>query len=416
MRGIAPRVASRFRGLLSAFHGLSRDAKILTLAGGLFSFPFGVIAVALPIYLKRLLYPEIVIGSFFSGVGVIAVLLAIPFGIVADRFGRKRLAIAGSGLHAIAFLLQPLAGDVAVLYGIAVLAGVSEALVFATLQALLADASTEENRTTVFSLSFFTQSAAIAIGSLAASAPDLLVRAGWGVVPAYAPLFVATAAAFASAGVLFSRISRPDLPHGSRSILPRTSRRTIGKFLAVNLIFGLGAGLIIPIFSLWFFLKFAQTESFTGPLFAVGAAVNAFSSLAAPVLARRYGMVWSITALSAVAALLLFSMALTPWLSLAAVLYLARNATQNASWPVLSAFLMGVVGPAERASASAIVGVSFRLPYSLTTAFGAAMMAQQPDLPLLVTTAIYAVGTTSFFAFFRGVPEARAAAAANAGR
>ena len=46
-----------------------------------------------------------------------------------------------------------------------------------------------------------------------------------------------------------------------------------------------------------------------------------------------------------------------PILPLAAVLYLARNSAMNMSWPILSSFLMGVVHPEERSSASAVVGL-----------------------------------------------------------
>jgi len=49
------------------------------------------------------------------------------------------------------------------------------------------------------------------------------------------------------------------------------------------------------------------------------------------------------------------------------------------------------------------VGISFRLPFAVSTTVGAAMMAANPDLPLLITAALYAVGTVAFWVFFRSV-------------
>jgi len=186
-------------------------------------------------------------------------------------------------------------------------------------------------------------------------------------------------------------------------LLPRRSSSIISRFLASNLIIGLGAGLIVPIFSLWFFLKHGQREAFTGPLFALGAGINAFASLAAPVLARRHGLVRTGVALQGTATLLLLGMAGIAWLPAAAVLFLGRNALMNMTWPVMTSFLMGAVHPEERSSASAVVGISFRLPFAVSTTVGAAMMAANPDLPLLITAALYAVGTVAFWVFFRSV-------------
>ena len=79
----------------------------------------------------------------------------------------------------------------------------------------------------------------------------------------------------------------------------------------------------------------------------------------------------------------------------------------NMSSPVSSSFLMGAVEPDERSSASAVVGVSFRLPFAVSTTFGAAMMQSNTDAPLFVTSGLYAIGVSAFYIFFRRVPEKR---------
>ena len=395
---------SPFRQYLTTFRGLSGDAKRLLAATAIESVPFGVLAVAVPLYLKLLGHSEVLIGTFFSVLGGTAVVLILPFGILADRLGRKPMVMLGGGLAGVVFLLLPLAGNVAFLLLAAVLGGLAEALFFSTLQALLADATTEENRTAVFGISFFLGAAAGGLGSLVSSVPDLLTARGWAVVPGYAPLFLATGVLLFASPVLLARVHVTGRRKAAgEGLLPRRSSSIISRFLASNLIIGLGAGLIVPIFSLWFFLKHGQREAFTGPLFALGAGINAFASLAAPVLARRHGLVRTGVALQGTATLLLLGMAGIAWLPAAAVLYLGRNALMNMTWPVMTSFLMGAVHPEERSSASAVVGISFRLPFAVSTTVGAAMMAANPDLPLLITAALYAVGTVAFWVFFRSV-------------
>lgn len=402
-----------FRDYLSVYRGLSRDTRLLIYAGAVNSLPFGVIGVALPIYLKLLGYHESAIGAAFSVNGGVAVLLIVPFGILADRFGRKRMTILGGLVQASAMFLLLGAANPVLLYTSAVLSGVAEALFFSTVQALMADSTTQENRTAALGISFFATSAAAAIGAIGSATPDLLRGAGWSVESAYAPLFLATGLVLLASPLLIFWVSVAGTRKAAGGpLLPRRSGGIIVKMLATNLVIGLGAGLIVPIFSLWFFLKFGQTESFTGPLFAVGAALNAVAFLAAPVLARRFGFFRTVFALTASGTILLLLLAVSPWLALASVFFLARNSAMNMSWPVMSSFLLTVVDPSERSSASAVVGLSFRLPFAVSTAFGAAMMAQNVDLPLYVTTALYAVGAATFFVFFRRVEEPRPLAAA----
>lgn len=378
----------------------------MILVGAVDSFPFGVLAVGLPLYLKFLGYPEGLIGLLFTINGGVAVVLTVPFGIIADRYGRKRMAVAGGIVTSISILLLLGAPNASIALLAAACGGLGEALAFSTLQALLAEASTEENRTAVFGISFFAGSSGTALGGLASSTPEFLRAVEWSAWAAYAPLFIGTGLLLLAGPILILRTTIPETRRAAgHGLLPRRSASLISKFLVTNLIIGLGAGLIVPIFSLWFFLKFGQTEAFMGPLFATGSALNAFAFLASPLMARRYGMIRTVFALSAAGTLMLLGLAMIPFLPLAAVLYLARNSAMNMSWPILSSFLMGVVHPEERSSASAVVGVSFRFPFAISTAFGAAMMAQSVDLPLYVTAMLYAIGSVSILVFFRGMPE-----------
>ena len=403
-----------FREYGSVFRGLDRAAKILVLVGGVNSIPFGVFSVALPIYLYFLGYAPVVIGTVFSIQGAVAVVLIIPFGILGDRYGRKRIVVLGGLLSSASFFLFPFADSLALLYLAAVLAGLAGALAFAPYQAMLADVCREHDRTAVFGMSSFVGSAAGALGALAATTPDLLRGAGWAIQARYMPLFVGSGLVILLGAVLVARLPLRETRRGPRrGLLPRRSGRIISKFFVSNMIIGLGAGLIIPIFSLWFFYKYGQTESFTGPLFAVGNVTNAVAFLVAPLLARKHGLVRTVVTLQAAATFLLLGLAVLPhepillWILLASVLFLARNATMNMSAPVSTSFLMGAVPPEERSSASAVVGVSFRLPFAVSTTFGAAMMAADPDFPLFITASLYAVGVTMFYVFFRNVPETR---------
>jgi len=384
---------------------LGRDARLLLAAFAAIGAPIGLLSVAMPVYIQRLGLGPVLAGTVFTTIGLAAVALVIPFGILADRYGRRRLFVVGAflliaSMAAIAFAETP-----AVLLAAAALLGVSEALGFSTFNALLAEASDAPRRTTVFGLSFFFNGLAFAAGSLLAIVPDLTLAGGSSDVPgAYRPVFLIAAAvsALGAVAALLVRVGGPR-PREGKSLLPRRSAKILGKFFASNFIIGLGAGLIIPLFSLWFFLKFGLAESTTGPLLAISSVMVAVAYLAAPILSRRFGMVRSIVVLQSCATLVLFFIPIVTNIYLVGVLFVVRNLLMNMSWPVASSFLMTVVDESERASASAVTGAAFRLPFAVSTTIGGFLLTVQLDLPFFVTTGLYALGTATFFAFFRNV-------------
>src|SRR3972149_2702481 len=111
-------------GFLASFRGLPRAAWLLIGAGsgfwvlvGLYSVSppigagrrgggggvlwalVGLYRVSLPIYLKRAGYDELFIGFVLTLTGLVAVLLVVPFGLLADPFGRRRLMMIGAGAN-----------------------------------------------------------------------------------------------------------------------------------------------------------------------------------------------------------------------------------------------------------------------------------------------------------------------------
>lgn len=367
------------------------------------SVPIGLMIVAMPVYMERLGFGSVRAGTFFTVTGVTSVALVIPFGIVADRYGRRRMTLLGGVMLVVAMAALALAESYPVFLGAAALLGVSEALGFSTFNALLAEATDDRTRTAAFGISFFFNGLVFAGGNLLAILPDYaLARGATDVGGAYRPIFGAAAvlAAVNPIALAFVKVGARELTEG-RGLLPRKSAPVLAKFFASNFIIGLGAGLIIPLFSLWFYLKFDLAESATGPLLALASVVMAVSYLFAPILARRYGMVQTIVTLQVAATAVLFFIPIVPDLYVVGALYVIRNLLMNMSWPVASSFLMSAVDESERAAASAVTGAAFRLPFAVSTTLGGYLLTINLDLPFFVTTALYAAGTATFWAFFR---------------
>ncbi|HXR59429.1 MAG TPA: MFS transporter, partial [Burkholderiales bacterium] len=97
--------------------------------------------------------------------------------------------------------------------------------------------------------------------------------------------------------------------------------------------------------------------------------LGAVSQLAAPVLARRVGLVNTMVYTHIPASLCLIGAAFAPDLATALGLLLVRSALSQMDVPVRSAFVMSVVTPAERPAAASFTAV----PRSLASAAGPSM-------------------------------------------
>ncbi|MEE9268414.1 MAG: hypothetical protein V3U70_03315 [Thermoplasmata archaeon] len=71
------------------------NTTLLIFGGIIVSVPIGFLLVSLPVYLQRLPVFETettLIGVVLTATGVTAVALMVPVGLMADRFGRRRVS------------------------------------------------------------------------------------------------------------------------------------------------------------------------------------------------------------------------------------------------------------------------------------------------------------------------------------
>lgn len=182
------------------------------------------------------------------------------------------------------------------------------------------------------------------------------------------------------------------------------SMKKISSFAMTRGLIGFGAGLVIPLFSLWFYLRFGVGVSVLGPLFAISNVTLAFAYLASGKLAATIGSVNSLITCQALAIVLLVAIPESPSYAIVAVLYVARNFLMNMSQPLETSFLMSIVEPEERASASAIAGAASNITRAVSPSLGGHFMSSVSlSLPFYLTAALYATSTVLFYNFFKDV-------------
>jgi MFS family permease len=349
-----------------------RPALTLIAARGVRGFGDGFTALLLPVYLASLGFSAFRIGVLTTATLLGSAALTLAVGLAGHRIPARRLLFAACGLmgatglafsqaHAfwplvvVGFVgtLNPSGGDVSPFLPLE--------------QSLLAHAGPPSQRTRLFARYSLAGSLMGALGALAVGLLGPL-KAATGL-----PQLTLIEAAFVLYGLLglvsaalYRRL--PDQPAETGG--PRTplspSRRNVYGLAALFSLDSFGGGFMVQsLFALWLFHRFGLSLAVAGAFFFWTGALSAVSQLAAPVLARRIGLIRTMVFTHIPASLCVIAVAFAPNAATAFALLAVRALLSNMDVPARTSYVMAIVTPAERAAAAGVTNV----PRSLASAF-----------------------------------------------
>lgn len=373
----------------------------------------GYLTMVISAYLPEIGISSSDIGLLLGVNGVGMILTAVPFGILADRIGRKRILVVSLSLIPLTLMIYAFTKDFSFLLIGAVIAGAAEGAFLSAWNAMIADLTTAGNRTKAFSLSFIFNGGFTSLGfTLPFLIPFLIPLTGWTSYTLHSAFFVVLAIFAAISPIMLHRLLK-DMQENLRKRVPgekRLSRikgpymRRLLKFSIFNSLIGLGAGLVIPLVPTWLYLKYGVPDSLTGPLLAVCSISIGLASLFSGRIADKYGPVKAIAFTQGTSTIFMLAIPFMPGAAPAAIVYFIRAALMNMAGPILDSYLMGIITPEERGLASAINSIIWRIPNSVSTVIGGLMFAAGMfELPFIIAAMLYIIAISAFFVNFRNV-------------
>src|SRR5271157_2667179 len=152
--------------MLDEYRGIPRQAQFLVILSIVPSVAIGWLTTDISYYLTTVQG----VATFWGGLtistfGFAVVGSSIPLGIIADRFGRRKMLILGNIFQGASLLGFALTTNVGLLVLFGAAEGVGEAAFAVSLSALIADRAGETKRTPAFSLAFFVNWIGMAFGA-----------------------------------------------------------------------------------------------------------------------------------------------------------------------------------------------------------------------------------------------------------
>jgi MFS family permease len=385
----------------------SRNAKLYLLANFLVSVSLSFVGVLFNLYLTEGGLQEGIIGSILSLSGLALVIASIPAGILSDRIGRKKTMEAGILAGAILLMLRVLTVNGSWLLILSFLGGIASIVYALSTAPFMMENSRQEERTHLFSASFAVMLMAGILGNLAAGALPSLVRVlfGTGMFWAYRVSLLLGAAIFMSALWPLHKISETRTAEKGSNLIDIKRLwqgfRAAGGFVWCNFWIGLGAGLVIPFFNLYFAKRFGATSGQIGFYFSVSQIFTLAAVLMGPALARRFGKVKMVVAMELLSLPFLITLGAEKILYIAVISFWMRASLMQMSSPISSAFMMEVVPEDIRATANSIATMAWNLSWTFSTAFsGWAMQHYGYAIPYYLTAGCYAISAISFYLLY----------------
>ena len=394
------------------FGSLSYDGWLLLATCGVRSFAYGFLSVILGLYLDAIGLSTVTIGWIFTAALAGGAMMTMIITAVAESFGRQTLLVTGAVLMALAGWVfavsdNPMLLTIAAIFGTISPSGKEVGPFLSIEQAILPQTTSDQQRTAVFSAYNLVGSFAGAVGALAVGLPSLLSLS---TVIGYRFLVWSYVGAAILLAVLFALLS-PNV-EAAKKIASTTgkiglqkSRGVVAKLAGLFALDAFaGAFIVQSIVAYWFYLRFKTDLNVLGGIFFGTNLLAAFSFLAAPAIARRFGLLNTMVFTHLPSNFLLLLVPMMPNVEWAVAILLIRHLLSQMDVPTRQSYTMAVVEPDERAASAGVLSVARNAGAAAAPLFTGTILAIPTlGVPFLLAGGLKIVYDLWIFGVFRHV-------------
>lgn len=386
-------VSDRLTGLVSSVvpESLSPDSKIFLLGGVANGVSNGIFSSIMQLYLVALGFNAQSLGSIFMYNSLACTLLSIPCGILADRYGKRKMIIA-SFIMLIASLGIFFTTSSVQYFRLAfALMGAGNAC-FTIFAPLYSSFFKKSDLDKAFGLYGLLNITSMSLGNLAGYIPGKLVYLFLlSELQSYRYVMIAASSLFLFQYLFYLASMRNHVETVSEGFhFKLKSWKPVLKFSVLLLLGNLAGGMMFSLFPYYIHEKFGVNSSGLGLLFFLSNMSMAVSKGAAATVAKKLGNMRSIIAGVSLSAVFFLLMPLSPSFGLLSFFYILRMGTRFMSEPLLTGAFMRSIRDDEQSTANSIRTISMNMGATVSPWLGGTLMENVS----LDTPAILGAGLT----------------------
>ena len=397
-------------GYIGKLQLFGRDAKIYITTAFMSAFSWGITGVIFNLYLRDAGFPEDFIGFFLSVSLFASAAIAFLAGLFTDRSSRKKIILVANIIGFIVMVVQYTTLNPVGLIASQIFLGFSSAFRAVAWSPYVTEISTDRERAHLFGVGGGFSLLGVFAGSLLGGyMPEVFARM-LGIAltdPLVIPYRFTLWLSLIPSGLAILLITQmttdtPSTVTAGLALRNVRNWRFIGKYTSTVASIGLGAGMIVMFFNLYFTHEFPVEPGLLGVIFGVNTIVLSAGNFLSPALADRIGKVRTVVLTEALSIPFLLTLSFADTLQLAVLGYIARSVLMNMAGPVSNAFFMEGLTKEERATAVGVVGSADSLVRAIASNIGGWLLALGLyRVPYVLVSGLYVVGIAFFFGFFR---------------
>ncbi len=363
-------------------------------------FAYGILGVILVLYLAAAGLSAARIGVLLTLTFLGDAAITLWLSTRADRWGRRRVLVAGALLMTLGGVVMALTGDFALLVlgatvGVISPTGGEVGPFLAVEQACLAQLIADRDRTRWFAWYNVAGYGATALGALAGGfAAEYLQHIGWTALASYRLLL----GSYALFGLVIGGLSWQLGPEvevkavaakADKFLGLGSSRATVFKLSALFSLDSFAGGFIVQSFlAYWLHRRFGAGDAALGAIFFGANLLSGLSALAAVPMARRIGLVNTMVWTHLPSNVLLMGVPLMPTFGWAVTLLLLRHTISQMDVPARQSYVNAVVPAEERSAANGVTGTARQLGTALAPLLAGPLLG----VPALASVPFFVAG------------------------
>ena len=362
-------------------------------------------SLAFSLYLAALHIEIIDIGIISGAAMLFMVFITISLGLLGDRYGYKIELLCAELIALAGALIVGMSSDPMYIIVGMVIAGIGGGAgglrgVFSPgTNAFIANNYKDQNdRIRRYSYITFVGSVASIGGSLLFASVSPL-SAFIGLLDSYRAIFLISAAMLAASVISILMLAEEKKPLKTTRVMKRGSANYSIKVIAANLLAGMGTGLAIPLLPLWFELSYGATALSIGVIFTAVYLATALGSYLSSRIAHRMNTLNIASYTRLVSGGLLFAMAFSPLLIIAALLYLLRGVLAGFGSPSRTAMNVKGIDAEDYGAATSMQGTAARAG-QLSSGLSGYLMDYYLPLPIFIGGILQMAGGVSYKILF----------------
>ena len=381
---------------------ISTQAKFFLFAISLNGIGNGMINVVFMLYLISLGFESAALGTMVMMNPLGAAILTIPAGVLADRYGKKKIMISGFFMIVLSVILVLIAKSLATFMIAFFLIGLSNAT-FVVLNPLYSSFFDHEDMDRAFGFLGFLNIITMSLGSLAGYVPPILVSGyGFSLQSSYwAVIAIAAVIILIQTPFFLMSIKEVVEPENNGFRFTLRSKNVVIKFFLLGLLSVVGANVFFNLFPFYVNSKFGIGSDALGTLFFLSNFVSAGANALAPRISKRFGTLKTIAVMIGLATPFYLMMPFASSFALISVLYILRLGFRNTANPLIGSLFMRLLHEDEKSTANSLRQMAFQSGGVFAPWLGGQLMEVSLDLPVYMGVALYVIFALSSYLLLR---------------